>query len=312
MKAAQLTKYGGKESISVQDSKVPTIEPDQILVKVAAAGVNPFDVMVREGYARSMAELNFPATLGGDFAGTVKEIGENVEGFKVGDLVFGQAGALSGNGSFAVCVPVKASQAAVIEPKPNANLVDYAALPLAAGSAYQALVTHIDLKPGQAILIHGGAGGIGSMAVQIAKVLGAKVIATAATDDLEFVKSLGADEAIDYQNDDFTAKVKDVDAVFDTAGGEANKKSYQVIKDDGSFVSMKDQPDEEQVEAKNLNYTAQFTTITTKKLNKIAVLYDQGKLKPQIDKVFDLDQAADALEYQKTGRPKGKVVITVS
>lgn len=310
MKAAQLTKYGGKESISVQDVKVPTIEPDQILVKVAAAAINPFDVMVREGYARAMAELNFPATLGGDFAGTVKEIGENVEGFKVGDLVFGQAGALSGNGSFAEYVPIKASQAAVIAP--NADLVDYAALPLAAGSAYQALVTHIDLRPGQTILIHGGAGGIGSMAVQIAKALGAKVIATAATNDLEFVKTLGADEAIDYQNEDFTAKVKNIDAVFDTAGGEANKKSYQVIKDGGSFVSMKDQPDEDQVKAKNLNYTAQFTTITTKKLNKIAELYEQGKLKPQIDKVFDLDQTVEALEYQKTGRPKGKVVITIS
>lgn len=309
MKAAQLTNYGGKDSIVVQDADKPEIANDQILVKVVAAGVNPFDVMVREGYARSMAELNFPSTLGGDFAGTVEDIGEDVEGFQIGDAVYGQAGALSSNGSFAEYVPVKSSQAAVI--KSDANLVDYAALPLAAGSAWQALKTHLDLQSGQTILIHGGAGGIGSMAVQIAKALDAKVIATSAGKDVGFVKSLGADDVIDYQTEDFTQKVQDIDAVFDTVGGETNKKSYQVIKNGGGFVSMKEQPDKEQVEAKNINYTSQFTTITNKKLNIIADLYEQGKLKPQIDKTFNLDEAAEALEYQKTSHPKGKVVIKI-
>ena len=129
MKAAQLNKYGGKNSVTINAASMPKIEKDQILVKVDAAGVNPFDVMVREGYTRSMAELNLPATLGGDFAGSIEKVGEEVEGFKVGDTVFGQAGALSGNGSFAEYVPVKASQAAII--RADGNLRDYAALPLA-------------------------------------------------------------------------------------------------------------------------------------------------------------------------------------
>ena len=310
MKAAQLNKYGGKNSVTINAASMPKIEKDQISVKVDAAGVNPFDVMVREGYTRSMAELNLPATLGGDFAGSIEKVGEEVEGFKVGDTVFGQAGALSGNGSFAEYVPVKASQAAII--RADGNLRDYAALPLAAGSAYQALVTHIYLQPDQTILIHGGAGGIGSMAIQIAKAIGANVITTAASKDLDFVKSLGADEVIDYQKEDFTNKVHDIDAVFDTVGGETNKKSYQAIKNGGSFVSMKDQADEEQVKAKNINYVSQFTTITNKKLHEIANLYESSKLKPQIDKIFKLDDAAEALEYQATGHPKGKVVIQVA
>lgn len=310
MLAAQLTKYGGENAINVNEIDKPAIDGEQILIKITAAGVNPFDVMVREGYVRSMAELSLPATLGGDFAGIVEAVGNKVSSFKTGDKVFGQAGALSANGSFAEYAPIKAGQSAVI-PK-EADMVKYAAMPLAAVSALQALETHMQLKPGQKILIHGAAGGIGSFAVQLAKAMKAYVIATCSTEDIDFVQQLGADEIIDYKTQDFTELVNQVDAVFDTVGGETNSKSYQVIKDGGAFVSMKDQPDEERVTAKNLNYVAQFTTITTKKLNKISELYEAGRLKPQIDKVFELNEAAKALEYQKTGHHKGKVVIKVA
>lgn len=284
----------------VDDAPKPAPGPDQVLVEVHAAGVNPFDITVREGRARQMAELDFPATLGGDFAGTVVGTGE---------AVYGQAGALSGNGSFAEYVPVNTSQLAA---KPEKlDFVQAASLPLAAVSAYQALVDHIGLKADQKILIHGGAGGIGSLAVQLAKHLGAYVAATASARDMDFVKDLGADEVIDYGSQDFTGLIKDYDAVFDTVGGETNRKSYGVLRPGGALVSMAAQPDEEAVSRHGIKYTAQFTRATTERLKAVAGLADKGILKPQIDKVFPLDQAPEALEYLKTGKPAGKVVISI-
>lgn len=310
MKAAQIKEYGGKDALQVTaDAPKPEIGPGEVLVEVRAAGVNPFDLTVRNGLARQMAELNFPATLGGDFAGTVAEIGEGVEGFAKGQAVYGQAGALSGKGSFAEYTPVKAMQLAA---KPDKlDFTSAAALPLVAASAYQALVDHMNLQAGQKILIHGGAGGIGSVAIQIAKHLGAYVATTASAADTDFVKELGADEVIDYKTQDFAEIIKDYDAVYDTIGGETNKKSYSVLKSGGALVSMVEKPDEQLVKQRDIKYTSQFTHVTQEHLNTISALVDQGKLKPIIDKVFALDQAAEALEYLKTGRPKGKVVIQI-
>ncbi len=301
MKAAQINDYGGQDVVKLNEAAPkPTAGPGQILVEVRAAAVNPFDLTVREGRARSMAELDFPATLGGDFAGVIAETGQ---------AVYGQASPLSGHGSFAEFAPVKTEQLA---PKPESlDFVQAAAIPLVASSAYQALVDHMDLQSGQKILIHGGGGGIGSLAIQLAKHLGAYVATTARGDEADFVKGLGADEAIDYETQDFSELLKDYDAVFDTVGGETNAKSYKILKDGAALVSMLAQPDEELVKQKNLRYTAQFTHVTTEKLTKIAELVDSGVLKVKVDKVFPLDQAATALEYLKTGHPKGKVVIQV-
>lgn len=275
-----------------------------MLVQVRYAAVNPFDLTVREGRARQMAELGFPATIGGDFAGIVAETGEEV---------YGQANALGGQGSYAEYTPVKASQLA---PKPKSiGFEQAAALPLVSSSAYQALVDHMNLQKGQKILIHGGAGGIGSVAIQIAKHLGAYVATTATAEDADFVKSLGADEVIDYKNQDFSTIIKDYDAVYDTVGGETKKKSYGVLKPGGALVSMIGPPepdDEELVKERRIKYTAQFTHVTTEHLNAITKLVDDGVLKPVIDKTFTLDEAAEALEYQKTAAPKGKVVIKVA
>ena len=168
MKAAQINAYGDKDVLkTVNDAPKPSIQPNQILVEVNAAGVNPFDITVRTGGARQMAELKFPATLGGDFAGKVAEIGADVTGFEIGDSVYGQAGALSGQGSFAEFTPVKATQTA--KAPSGIDAATTAALPLTSVSAYQALVDHMHLESGQKILIHGGAGGIGALAIQIAK-----------------------------------------------------------------------------------------------------------------------------------------------
>jgi NADPH:quinone reductase-like Zn-dependent oxidoreductase len=167
------------------------------------------------------------------------------------------------------------------------------------------------LQNGQKILIHGGAGGIGSVAIQITKHLGAYVATTASAADADFVKKLGADEVIDYKTQDFAEIIKDYDAVYDTIGGETNKKSYTVLKPGGALVSMVEKPNEELVQKYNVKYTAQFTHVTPERLNAISALVEQGVIKPIVDKVFPLDQAAEALEYLKTGQPKGKVVIQI-
>lgn len=300
MKAAQISEYGAKEAVVINETDKPQAGEGQVLVEVSAAGVNPFDIKVREGIAQLPDSVNFPATLGGDFAGTIPGTGERV---------YGQAGAMSGHGSFAEFVPVKTGQLA---PAPKTvDDVTAAALPLVSVSAYQALVEHMDLQPGQKILIHGGAGGIGSMAIQIAKNIGAYIATTARAEETDFVKGLGADEVIDYQTQDFSQILKDYDAVFDTVGGETTDKSYAILKPGGSLVSMASQGNEELNQKYEVKFTSQFTRVTTEKLTKIAEWVDAGKIQVNIDKVFPLDQAAEALEYLKTGHPKGKVVIKV-
>ncbi len=310
MKAAQINGYGGKDAVKINDqASRPVAVPGQVLVEVTAAGVNPFDVKLSQGFYKEYIKLEFPATLGGDMAGTVAEIGEGVSGFEIGQEVYGLANAVGGIGSFAEFTPVKAERLAA---KPaSLDLVTAAAAPLAGVSAYQALADHINLQPGQKILVHGGAGGIGSLAIQLAKHLGAYVATTASAEETGFVKSLGADEVVDYKNQDFSIILKDYDAVFDTVGGETNKKSYKILKNGGAMVSMLEAPDEELVKQKNLNYNQQQSEATPERLVKVAELIDAGVLKVNVDKVFPLDQAAEAFEYWQTGHPKGKVVLQI-
>lgn len=310
MKAAQITAYGGKDAVQVtSEVPKPSAANGQVLVEVQAAAINPFDLKVREGLVKDYIPLELPATLGGDVAGTVAEIGDEVTGFTVGQAVYGEANAAGGYGSFAEFTTVDAGQLA---PKPERiDAVTAAALPLTATSAYQALVDHMNVQPGQTVLIHGGAGGIGSMAIQIAKHLGAHVATTATEADTDFVKGLGADEVIDYKTQDFSQLIQDYDAVFDTVGGETNTKSYQVLKQGGILVSMVQEPDDTLVEKHGITYVYQSTHATTARLNAISELVDSGILKVHVDKVFPFAEAAEALEYVKTGHPRGKVVIQI-
>ncbi len=310
MKAAQIDGYGAKDVMEVTDTApTPNVSAGQVLVESYTASVNPFDVKIREGLVRQMAELNFPAILGGDVSGIVAEVGEGVIDLEVGQAVYGQAGALSGQGSFAEFTLVKARQLAA-KPK-TVDFVTAAALPLVGVSAYQALIDHLDLKSGQKILIHGGAGGIGSLAIQLAKHLGAYVATTARTADTDFAKDLGADEVLDYTTQDFRSILKDYDAVFDTVGGETNTKSYTILKSGGALVSMVEQPNDELVKQYNTEYTYQFTQVTTARLTHITELVDKHIIKINIDKIFPLDEAAEALDYLATGHPRGKVVIQI-
>lgn len=310
MKAAQISGYGGPEVLVTNDGVVkPSAPSGQVLVAVHAAGVNPWDWKVRVGQVQQSIPLRFPATLGGDLAGVVVELGEGVREFKVGDEVYGSADSTSSEGSFAEFAPARASSLAI---KPaGISFVEAAALPLAACSAYIGLVELLRLASGQKILIQGGAGGIGSVAVQLAKQLGAYVAATASTDDISFVKSLGADEVIDYKEQDFTQVVKDYDAVFDTVGGETALASYRVLKKGGALASMVEPPHEELMQRYGVQAVYESSGVNGERLQAVTRLVDSGALKIVVDKVFPLAQAGEALGYLQNGHPRGKVVISV-
>ncbi|MBI2598792.1 NADP-dependent oxidoreductase [Candidatus Curtissbacteria bacterium] len=308
MKAVQINAYGGVDVLEVKDVPKPTPSSGQVLVEIKAVSINPFDWKVREGYIKDHMPLDLPITIGGDFAGVVTDAGDS--SYKVGNEVYGQAAAYGGgSGAFAQFAAAAVNK---IAKKPaNINFEEAASLPLVGQSALQALRDDIKLPAGQKILIHGGAGGIGSLAVQIAKAMGAYVITTASGDDLEYVKNLGADEVIDYKAEDFTKKVSDLDAVFDTSGQSADK-SLEVVKKGGVVASMTGSPDPELAKKLEVVAIAINTEGNTEKLEALKKLVEEGKLKPQVDKVFSLDDVKEAFTYQETGHPRGKVVLKVN
>jgi len=310
MRAAQITGFGNPEVMKViADAQRPSAGEGQVLVEVRAASINPFDWKVMSGHVPD-AQLAFPATLGGDVAGVIAEVGPGVEGFTVGQEVYGQANTMSGQGSFAEFTPVKAT---ALSTKPaNVDFVTAAALPLTAVSAYQALVDTLHLHAGQKILIHGGAGGIRSMAIQLAKHLGTHVATTVSTPDVEFAKQLGADEVIDYTSEKFEGKLHDFDAVFDTVGGETYRRSFDVLRRGGQIVSMLEQPDRELMEARGVTAWYQFTAETAERLDNITKLVEENVLKPVVDRTYSLKDAAEAMEYFSSAHHRGKVVIKVT
>ncbi len=305
MKAAQINKHGGSEVVEInKNAPKPAVSRGQLLVEVYAAGVNPIDWKIREGYI----PLKFPATLSGDFSGVVADIGEGVSGFKKGFEVYGYASILGGgSGSFAEFVSANAKVMA-LKPK-NITHVEAGALPLTGVSAWQVLVDHIGLSRGEKILIHGGAGGIGSIAIQLAKHLGAYVATTVSAKDMQYVQELGADEAIDYKNQKFEDMLHNYDAVFDTVGSETYVRSFKVLRKGGIIVSMLEQPRPELMEQYGVNAIGQLTQVNSERLSKLAELVDKRVIKVHVDKTFPLEQAGEALAYLQSGHPRGKVVL---
>jgi alcohol dehydrogenase len=310
MKAAQVSEYGGPEVIKINEVDKPTPASDQVLVEVHAASLNPFDTTVREGYMKEMIPLHFPATLGGDIAGVVVELGEGATNVAVGDKIYGQANVVAGNsGAFAEFVATSCGQVAKAPEK-----LDYkeaAALPLVGVSAWQALTVHLNLQSGQKLFIHGGAGGIGTIAIQIAKHLGAHVATTATGDGIARVTKLGADEAIDYKSQDFAEVLGNYDAVFDTVGGDDFAKSLGILKRGGSAVSMIAPADEAKASELGVTAMMQSTKVTTEALDELRKLVDSGVVTPQIGKVFPLDEAKEAFEARESGTVAGKVVLEI-
>lgn len=311
MKAVQINSYGGIEVLEINDNApLPQASKDQVLVEVHAASINPIDWKIRAGYLKEMAPLSFPATLGGDFAGVITEVGQNVTDFKEGDEVYGSAILLNGgSGSFAQFL---VSNTTSLAHKPESiDFIQAAALPLTGSSVVQALEEHIKLGKAQKILITGGAGGIGHIAIQLAHSLGSYVATTLSSKDVEFAKTLGADEVIDYKTQNFETILKDYDAVFDTIGGGTLDKSFQVIKKGGVFVSMVGAPNPELAKKHAVTAIGQNTRTNTKHLNRLSELVTSGKIKAHIDKVFPLEQIKEAFTHLEEGHPRGKVILKV-
>ncbi len=310
MKAAQINDYGDPSVIQVVDTDTPQAQAGQVLVEVHATSLNPFDTTIRTGAMKDAIPLQFPVTLGGDIAGTIVELGEGVEGFSIGDKVYGQANVVAGNsGAFAECAATAVGQ--IARAPENLDMSQTASLPLVGVSALQALTEHINLQTGQKILIHGGAGGIGSIAIQIAKHMGAYVATTATGQGIEIVKGLGADEVIDFKSQDFADELSGFDAVFDTVGRDDFTKALKVLNRGGVAVSMIAQADEKAAEELGVNAFTQQTRATTERLNELCALVETGVVVPQVGKVFSLDQIQEAFTARESGSVQGKVVIQI-
>jgi len=314
MKSAQINEYGGSEIIKInQSTPEPTVSSGKVLVTIKAAGVNPADWKIRDGGFQQLVSLQFPSTLGMDFSGVIKQVGEGVSSsdFEQGDEVYGQAGVVNGgSGAFAEMALAKMENIARKPKRLSHN--EAAALPLVGIAAWWVLKDDIGLSKGQKILIHGGAGGIGSIAIQLAKNLGAYVATTVSTNDKQFVQDLGADEVIDYKNQTFEDLLHDYDVVFDTVGGETYRRSFKVLKKGGIIVSMLEQPDSGLMNQYGIKAVFRFAQANRERLTKLAQWIDENNnVRINVEKKFSLDQAGDALDYQKDVHPRGKVVLTI-
>jgi alcohol dehydrogenase len=317
MKSAQIKTYGDSEVLEInQSASSPNdLSEGKVLVSVKAAGVNPSDWKLREGFFKQMVPLQFPATLGMDFSGVIEKVGEGVASdLKQGDEVYGQAGVLAGgSGAFAEMALAKSDK---IVHKPKILTHEQAAcLPLVGVSAWQALVETMELGKGKKILIHGGAGGIGSISIQLAKHLGAYVATTVSTNDIQFVKEeLGADEVIDYKTQKFEDVLShDFHAVFDTVGGETYTRSFKVLKrgNDGIIVSMLEQPVQELMEQFGAKAVFLFSQVNRERLTRLTEWVDQNNIRVNIERIFPLDEARAALDYQRDIHPRGKSVLAI-
>ncbi|MDN5275614.1 MAG: NADPH:quinone reductase Zn-dependent oxidoreductase [Candidatus Saccharibacteria bacterium] len=309
MKAAQINEFGDNSVITIQEADKPTVSAGQVLIEVHAASLNPVDSGIRSGYLQEMAPVQLPVTLGGDIAGVVVEVAEDVDDFTVGDKVYGQSAAIFGvSGAFAEFANANVGQIAKIPS--NLDFQQAASLPLTASSAVQALVHHAELKEGQKVFIHGGTGGVGSIAIQVAKALGAYVATTATAEGIEQVKKLGADEVIDYKIEDFTNKLSGYDVVLNNVLGEFDK-TLSILKAGAVAVSLTGPADEALVEKLGITTVAQFTQVSGEILNTLNDMLEAGKVTPQVSRVYSLDDVAKAFEDRENNSIRGKVVIAV-
>ena len=310
MKAAQINKYGDASVVQVNEVNKPILKSDQVLVEIYAASLNPFDTTIRTGAMKNMIPLQFPVTLGGDIAGIVTKVNAGISNLSVGDKVYGQANVVAGNsGAFAEYAATSAKQIAKMQK--NLNFNDAASLPLVGVSALQVLKQHINLKSRQKIFIHGGAGGIGSIAIQIAKHIGAYVASTATGEGIEYVKSLGSDEVIDYKTTDFSNSLKDFDAVFDTVGGNDFNKSLNILKKNGIAVSMIAQADKAKAAELGVTAITQSTKVSTEVLDELRHLVETKVVATQVKKTYPLKQIKEAFKVRESGTVRGKIVIEI-
>ena len=307
MKAIVAHEYGAPDVLKVEEVPRPEPNEDEALVRVIASSVNPADPLTLSGkYAREFG-THLPLIPGYDIAGIVEKTGANVTKLKVGDAVYGYP---NFGGGWADYVTVKEFEVAA-KPK-SLNFVESAAVPMGALTAWQALVDVAKLQPGQTVLIHGGSGGVGSFAIQIAKARGARVIATASTTNQDLLKQLGADMAVDYTKTKFEDVAKDVDAVLDPIGKETLARSYNVIKKGGIVMSLVARPDPAELEKHGIRGAGISVHPDAEDLAEIAQLIDAGKIKPIVTQVLPLSEAIAAQQQAATHHTRGKVVIRIA
>ena len=307
MKAVTIHDYGGPDQLVYEDVPIPSFGPEEILVRVQATSINPVDWKTREGYAKERRKVDFPFILGWDVAGAVEDTGTLVSRFKKGDLVFALAD-IARNGAEAEYVVTKTDAAA--RAPSNIPLEQAAAVPLTSLTAWMMLFDKAHLKADQKILIHAASGGVGSFAVQLAKIAGAYVAGTTSEANIDFVRSLGADGVINYKEEDFSSKLKDYDVVLDTIGGETQKKSFNILKKGGVLVTTV-KPETEAAKEYNIKLEGGMVMPNGARLQEIAGLIDEGKIKVHVEREFDLKEVKAAQEYSKTGKVRGKLVVKV-
>ena len=308
MKAARITAFGGTNVIAIAEVDRPTPGAGEVLVRVHAAGVGPWDALVRQGFSALPQPL--PLTLGSDIAGVIEAVGAEVSALTVGDEVYGVTNAqfTGGYAEYAV------ASAGLIAKKPiGLTFNEAASVPVVAVTASQMLFDHAQLKRGQRVLIHGGAGNVGAFAVQLAKNAGLHVFATASEDDLAYVRELGANEVIDYRAAAFETAVSDVDAVIDTVGGETRTRSYTVVKPGGIVVTAAGPIPEGETVPENVRAMFFMVEVTRARLEAVAAMLEQGTLRPQIGTLLHLD-AAERAHEMLAGAPhaRGKIVLEIA
>jgi NADPH:quinone reductase-like Zn-dependent oxidoreductase len=308
MKAVRIHAYGDRSVLQFEDTPKPEVKPDDALVRIVAAAVNPIDWKIRQGHLKAFVPYVFPLTLGWDFSGVIEALGSEVSSFAVGDAVFSRPD-VRRDGSYAEYIAVRAVELAR-KPKTISH-VEAASIPLVGITAWESIVAVGALAAGQTALIHAASGGVGSLAVQIAKWRGAHVIATTSKANVELVRSLGADQVIDYRNERFAEKVKDVDLVIDTIGGEVQASSWSVLRRDGILVSTVSVPSVERAAALGVRSAHILIGPDAAVLDQLAGLVDSGKLRTLIGGEFALQNIADAHALSETSRTVGKIVIYV-
>jgi NADPH:quinone reductase-like Zn-dependent oxidoreductase len=308
MKAVCIHSFGGPEVLKLESVDIPQPQQDEVLIRIHAASVNPVDYKIRAGKYPPVKEQQLPKVLGRDVSGTIERCGSAVQSFKEGDAVYAMLE--GGSGGYAQYATIKAD---LCSRKPES--LDYseaAAIPLAGLTAWQGLFDEGNLHAGQRVLIHGGAGGVGHFAIQFAKAKGATVCTTVSSQDMEFARSLGADEVVDYKTERFEEKVHDVDLVFDLVAGDTQERSWSVLKDGGTMISTLAKPSDIKAREHHARATNYVAHPDGAELAEIARLVDAGKVKPCVLATYPLDDAAAAQQRLEREHPHGKVVLQVS
>lgn len=329
MKAFVVDHYGKKDNVRIGDMPDPTLRDEDVLVQIRAASVNPLDSKIRNGEFKLLLKYRLPLILGHDLAGVVIRVGSRVRHFKPGDEVYARPADFR-IGAFAEYIAVREADLA-IKPK-TLTMEEAASIPLVALTAWQALVERARLQKGQKVLIHAGAGGVGTFAIQLAKHLGATVATTTSTANVDWVKRLGADIVIDYKKDDFATLLHDYDLVLNSLDAKTLSKSVRVLKPGGKLISISGPPDpafakqlgsaflglvtrvlshriRKEAAERGASYSFLFMRASGSQLAEITSLIESGVIRPVVDRVFPFESTGEAIAYVETGRAKGKVVV---